>query len=268
MPELVPLITRFGLPLVFLNVLLEQGGLPVPAIPTIIVAAALFARAGGSVVPLLLTASVACLISDTAWYALGRVHDSRILKTICRISLSPDSCVRQTESLFARLGLVSLIFAKFVPGFSTVAPPMAGAAGAGLGRFLLFDLVGSLLWAGAGIALGVTFRSTVHEILDSLSALGGRAFLLLSVLLGLFIAAKWWQRRRFYRLLRMARISAQDLRTLMQSRTAPAVFDVRTARARALDPRRIPGAYSLTLEEIDARLPDLPRDQEIVLYCT
>ena len=268
MPELVPLVTRFGLPLVFLNVLLEQGGLPVPAIPTLIVAAALFARGGHSVIPLLLTASAACLIADTVWYALGRVHGPRILKTICRISLSPDSCVRQTESLFARLGLPSLILAKFVPGFSTVAPPMAGASGAGLGRFLLFDLLGSLLWAGGGIALGVTFRSAVNEILDSLAALGGRAFILLSILLGLFVTAKWWQRRRFYRFLRMARISVQDLNRLIQSQSAPAVFDVRTRRARVLDPRRIPGAYSLTFEEIDARLPDLPRDQEIVLYCT
>ncbi|MEO6325902.1 MAG: VTT domain-containing protein [Thermoanaerobaculia bacterium] len=268
MPELVPLIVRFGLPLVFFNVLLEQGGLPIPAFPTIIVAAALMARDGRSILPLLLTAAAACLIADTAWYGLGRVHGSRVLKTLCRISLSPDSCVKQTESLFARLGQRSLIFAKFVPGFSTVAPPMAGATGVGLTRFAVFDLLGSLLWAGTGIALGVTFRATVSEILSVLSALGGRAFLLLSVLLGLFVAGKWWQRRRFYRFLRMARISPDDLYALVRSSAAPAIFDVRTASARSLDPRRIRGAYALSLEELDERRPDLPRDQEIVLYCT
>lgn len=268
MQDLTTLVTRFGLPLVFLNVLLEQGGLPLPAIPTLIVAGALAARGNLPVLPLLLTAAFASLIADSVWFRLGRVHGSLILKTLCRISLSPDSCVKQTEALFERWGLPSLLVAKFIPGFSTVAPPMAGATGAPVVRFVLYDLAGALLWAGSGIGLGLVFHTAVDDILASLGEMGGRALLLLGLLLALFIASKWWQRRRFYRVLRMARISPPELSTLMQSESAPAIFDVRSARARARDPRRIPGAYALELATLEAHLPDLPRHQEIVLYCT
>ncbi len=192
----------------------------------------------------------------------------RILKTLCRISLSPDSCVRQTESAFERWGLPSLLVAKFIPGFSTVAPPMAGVTGARFSTFLLYDAGGALIWAGAGLAVGVIFHRAIDRALELLASLGSGALVLLGAAFVMFIAYKWWQRWRFYRFLRMSRITAEDLCTLIDSGKSPVVVDVRTAAARLADPRRIPGAVVMTVDQVDERVADLPREREIILYCT
>jgi membrane protein DedA with SNARE-associated domain len=232
------------------------------------VAGALAVDRGLSPVQVLLVAVAASLLADASWFLLGRRQGIRILKTLCRISLSPDSCVRQTESVFERWGLPSLLFAKFIPGFSTVAPPLAGATGASLPSFLLYDGGGALLWAGAGVAGGMIFHSAVDRVLTYLTSIGSAAFGLLAGALLLFVAFKWWQRRRFYKMLRMARITVEDLRQLIDGGHKPTVVDVRTAGARERDPRRIPGAAVLSAHEIDTRLAELPRDREIILYCT
>lgn len=268
MAQLTEAVFRYGLPLIFGIVLLEQIGLPIPAIPVLIVAGALAVDRGLSAPVILGIAVLASVIADSLWYWLGRRLGRRVLRLLCRISLSPDSCVRQTESLFERYGMPSLLFAKFIPGFSTVAPPLAGAAGASLRHFLLFDAGGALLWAGAGIGGGMIFHRAIDRVLGFLSNLGSGAIVLLVVALAMFVAAKWWQRQRFYKLLRTARITPVELWNLMQEGKNPVVLDVRTSAARAYDPRRLPGASVLATTELDARLADLPRDREIILYCT
>jgi membrane protein DedA with SNARE-associated domain len=268
MAELTRYVTAYGLPLVFGIVLLEQLGAPIPAIPVLIVAGALSMSGNLPAWQVLAVAVAASVIADFAWFAMGRWRGNRVLKTLCRISLSPDSCVRQTEALFERWGMPSLLFAKFIPGFSTVAPPLAGATGASTAAFLLYDTGGALLWAGAGIAGGMLFHDAIDRALELLASIGSRAFVVLGVGLAAFIALKWWQRRRFYRMLRMARISVADLRRLMDDGKSPIVVDVRTAGARMRDPRRIPGAAVLEASELDAHLSELPRDREIILYCT
>jgi hypothetical protein len=190
------------------------------------------------------------------------------LKTLCRVSLSPDSCVRQTESLFERWGMPSLLFAKFIPGFSTVAPPLAGALGASPASFLVYDAGGALLWAGAGVGGGMLFHRAIDRVLVFLTSIGSWAIVILAGALALFVAYKWWQRRRFYKMLRMARITVDELWRLIEDGQSPIVLDVRTAGARSADPRRIPGAAVLDASEIDARLQELSRDREIILYCT
>jgi hypothetical protein len=162
----------------------------------------------------------------------------------------------------------SLLVAKFIPGFSTVAPPMAGATKAGLDEFLLYDSGGALLWAGSGIVAGVVFHRAIDRALAFLASIGSAAFAILGVALAIFVAFKWWQRRSFYKFLRMARISVEDLHTLMDEGLNPIVLDVRTGKGRALDPRRIRGAAVLDVENLDAELRDMPRDREIILYCT
>src|SRR5512146_1717772 len=127
MSHLIELVQHYGLAFVFVNVLLLQAGLPVPAYPTLIVTGALAARSPYTLAGLLGTAVAASAIGNLAWYIAGRRLGGRVLKTLCRVSLSPDSCVRQTESIFERWGMPSLLGAKFIPGFSTIAPPMAGA---------------------------------------------------------------------------------------------------------------------------------------------
>jgi len=266
--ELTALVLRHGVGFVFLNVLSEQLGIPIPAVPTLVVAGALAADGKLSFGKLLAAAFLATVVADTVWFLLGRRYGHRILKTLCTLSLSPDSCVRQTESLFDTYGLTSLLFAKFVPGYSTVAPPLAGAAGATLPRFLLFTSGGTLLWAGTALTLGLIFHGAIERVLSFLTNLGGGALLLLGGALLLYLGLKWTQRRRFYRFLRMARIRAVDLRRLMDEGRAPLIVDVRSNNSRARDPRRIPGAIVVNILELDEKIAHLPTDQEIVLYCT
>ncbi len=268
MSTLTQYVLNYGLPLIFVFVLLEQLGAPVPSLTLLIVAGALSVERGLPVWPALLVAVVASVVADIIWFELGRAKGHRILKTLCRISLSPDSCVRQTESAFERWGLPSLLLAKFIPGFSTVAPPMAGVTGARFSTFLLYDAGGALIWAGAGVALGVIFHRAIDRALELLTSLGSSALVLLGAAFAVFIAYKWWQRWRFYRFLRMSRITAEDLCILIDSGKSPVIVDVRTAAARLADPRRIPGAVVMTVDQVDDRVADLPREREIILYCT
>jgi hypothetical protein len=166
------------------------------------------------------------------------------------------------------MGMPSLLVAKFIPGFSTVAPPLAGAIARRPFAFLVFDAGGSLLWAGSAVVVGVLFHKAIDRAVEYLASIGARAVVVAGVALGLFIAWKWWQRRRFYRALRMARISASELHALRSRGEEPVVVDVRTAGTRTHDPRRIPGASAMEFSEIEAKASLLPRDREIILYCT
>jgi membrane protein DedA with SNARE-associated domain len=266
--KLVAYVTQYGLALVFANVLIEQIGIPIPALPTLLVAGSL-ARSGKlSILALTAAAVVASLAADTVWYFLGRRYGHRVLKTLCRVSLSPDSCVRQTEGIFEKWGMGSVVVAKFITGFSTVAPPLAGAMGAQLPAFLFYDALGTVLWAGGGLLLGFVFHRAIEDVLAFLEGLGTGALYLLAAGLVLFVLFKWWQRRRFYKALRMARISVDELKRLLEVEERPVVVDVRHEGERHRDPRRIPGAMTMGVEEIDAKLPGIRPDVEIVLYCT
>jgi membrane protein DedA with SNARE-associated domain len=189
--ELTPYVLAYGLPLIFAIVLLEQLGAPMPALPVLIVAGALAVDRNLSAVQILTVAVVASLLADSVWYVLGRLRGQRVLKTLCRISLSPDSCVRQTESIFERWGMPALLIAKFIPGFSTVAPPLAGAMRGRVASFLLFDAGGALLWAGAGVAGGMLFHRAIDRVVAALASSGGWALVLLVAGLVVFVAFKW-----------------------------------------------------------------------------
>jgi membrane protein DedA with SNARE-associated domain len=261
-------ILHHGLGVVFLNVFLEQIGVPIPALPTLVVAGSLAARHRLPLSGVLAMALLGSVLADTVWYLLGRWQGRRVLKTVCRISLSPDTCVRDTETLFERRGLVSLLFAKFIPGYNTVAPPLAGAMGTSLPAFLLWDSLGSLLWLGSGVALGWMFRGTVTRALRHVETMGLWALALGGGVLILVIVAKIWQRQRLHRALRLARISVPELHRMIVAGESPLIVDVRTRSHRLADPRRIPGALHMTLDEIDQRVEGLPRDRDIILYCT
>jgi membrane protein DedA with SNARE-associated domain len=266
--ELVAALTRWGVLLVGANVLLEQLGLPIPAFPTLVLAGALAAEGKLPFAGLLAISVAASLAADTVWFLLGRRHGHRILRTLCRISLSPDSCVRQTESIFDRWGLASLLVANVIPGFSTVAPPLAGSGRVELVPFLGFSAAGGALWAGSALLLGALFHGAVDGVLDLLSRLGSGALVLLAGAFVAFLAVKWEQRRRFFKELRMARIPPDQLRGLLAEGAGPLVFDVRSKGALERDPRRIPGAVIIDVERLDEHVLALPKEREIVLYCT
>jgi len=262
------LIEHYGLWLVFGNVLAEQLGLPIPAVPTLIVAGALAMNGVFAWWTLLLVAVVACIISDTVWYVAGRYYGRSVMRLLCRVSLSPDSCVRQTEVRFERWGPATLLVAKFIPGLSTVMPPLAGAMRLGWGTFMLFNGLGAILWAGVAIGAGMLLHTQIAELLGYLEAFGTLAVEAIAVLLALYIAFKWWERRRFFRMLRVARVTVGELRDLIDSGKEPVIVDVRSPVVRENDQRYVPGALTMNLTEVEHRLDQLPTDREIIFYCT
>jgi membrane protein DedA with SNARE-associated domain/rhodanese-related sulfurtransferase len=266
--QLILALTQHGLTVVILNVLLDQIGLPVPAVPTLIIAGAL-ATDGQLPLSALFAGSVAaCLIADCGWYWVGQAYGIRVLKTLCRISLEPDSCVSQTQTRFERWGINSLVIAKFVPGLAIIAPPLAGALRIGWLRFIALSTLSAALWSGCALGAGWMFRSQIQQLLHTLDRLGSAVGLVGISILALYVGYKWWQRARFYSLLRMARIGVSELYELMQAGAAPVVIDVRSATARGLEPRWIPGALNISLTEVGQHLKDLPRDRDIIVYCT
>lgn len=268
MKSLIALIVRYGTPLVWANVFLEQLGLPIPAVPTLVLAGALSRDGKMSSTAIVAGSVAASILADWIWFLLGRRLGFRVLKTLCRISLSPDSCVRDTEARFERWGMPSLLFAKFVPGFSTIAPPLAGATQHGSFEFLLYDAAGAILWAGAAVVGGRAFHRAVDRVIAALASLGSWAVVVVVCALVIVIATKWWQRHQFMTRLRLARISPKELKDLIEAKRDPLIFDVRTASSRRRDPRRVPQALVVPADEIPERVVGIQRDREIILYCT
>jgi membrane protein DedA with SNARE-associated domain/rhodanese-related sulfurtransferase len=251
----------------FAALLVHQLGVPVPAFPVLIWAGAVASGDTLRLGQVFLVTTLAGTVGNLPWYWAGRRYGHRVLKLVCRITLSPDSCVRQTETVFERRGPVMLVIARFLPGFETVAPPLAGALRVALPAFLLYDLAGSALRAGAGLALGVAFRGEISRLLDWLAALGMHASLLVAALLAGYVGYRFRQRRRFLHSLRAARISAHELHDMMARGDDPVVLDVRTRAHRRLDGRQIPGAHAVDLDALEHTLAEVPRERDVVVYC-
>jgi membrane protein DedA with SNARE-associated domain/rhodanese-related sulfurtransferase len=266
MSSLIELVQHYGLAFVFVNVLLLQAGLPVPAWPTLIITGALAARSPYTLAGLLGTAVAASAIGNFAWYVAGRRLGGGVLKTLCRVSLSPDSCVRQTESIFERFGAPSLMFAKFVPGFASVATAMAGVVRIPPWRFVLFDAIGAALWSGVAIALGFVFRDAVGEVIAVLEELGRVGLLLLVAAFVAFVLVKWVQRQRFIRQLRMDRLTVAELRALLSSGEPTTVIDVRSKLSQSVT-GRIPGAITVDATNLRVDLLAIEPRSEVVVYC-
>lgn len=265
---IVALIAEYGLLLVFINVLVEQAGVPLPAVPTLVVAGALSSIGKLPLGPVILVALVACLISDLAWYWAGRRFGAAVMRTLCRISLSPDSCVKQSELRFQRWRGQILLIAKFVPGLSTIAPPLMGAMKLRTPIFLLLDGLGSLIWIGLVVGLGYAFSHQIDHVLFVLASAGTVAVEFLIALLAAYVLVKWWQRKRLLLSLRLARITVDELHQLMEDGKAPVVVDVRSQAARLIDDRLIPGAITAELRGIERDLDSVAIDQDIIIYCT
>ena len=265
MHHLIELIGQYGVFLVFAWVLLEQAGIPIPAYPVLMVAGSLAAVGQLSMPLLVLVTVLACLIADTGWYLAGNRYGGRVLRTICRLSLTPDSCVTQTESVFDRWGPRSLIVAKFVPGFASVATAMAGATRVSRGAFLAYDAAGSAIWGGLGLALGWMFAPAVETMLVTLQSFGRWGLMLIAGAVALFVARKAWNRVSFRRQLVMKRLSLAELAAL-RGGTQPVVFvDVRQRKLWEQD--HIPGAVVYDADEWTHARQSPHRDAAIVVYC-
>ncbi|AJC15458.1 DedA family protein/thiosulfate sulfurtransferase GlpE [Pandoraea sputorum] len=261
---LFDLIARFGLWLVFLNIFGQALGLPLPAYPTLIVTASTSLFPPLSIVAL---AVFAALLGDALWFLAGRRYGHHILRLMCRLSISPDTCVSRTEGAIGRHGVRVLMFARFVPGLSALSVPMAGALGVSWRKFLMYDAIGAVLWSGLAVALGVGFASHIVAVLDAFDTLGRGVLWLVVLIFALYLLNRWLNRYRLLRSLRMARIGVQTLESWMKDDITPVVIDVRSAARRAVDPFTIPGALAIEPDEIVAKLKDIPRDRRIVVFC-
>jgi membrane protein DedA with SNARE-associated domain len=268
MDDLVDVLVRHGYLVVFGWVFAEQIGLPIPAMPVLLAAGAMAGTGRLSLVLGLVLAGIASLVSDAIWYWIGRLGGGRVLGFLCRISLEPDSCVRRTEETFSRRGARSLLIAKFVPGYSTAAPPLAGIVRMRFARFVVFTGAGGLIWAGAFVGLGWLFSHQLELVASYAMRLGGGLVALLAAAFAAYIAWKYIARQRFLRRIRIARITPEELKAMLDGGEDVMVVDVRHRVEFESEPTIIPGALHLMIEELEARQQEVPRDRDIVLYCT
>lgn len=265
---MLALIAEYGLALVFANVLVQQMGLPIPVVPTLIVAGALAANGKLSASALFAVAFAACALSDATWYATGRHYGRRVLEVLCRISRSPEACVHQSESQFRRWGRLTLVLAKFIPGASMIAPALAGTTRLSWWSFALLDGLGAAMWSGVAIGSGMLLHRQIGRLIAMLQELEPIAIGSIAALLAAYIAVKWWQRRRFHARLRMARISVDELHRLIAEGERPVIVDLRTPLVRDQDSRIIPSAVVADFADVERWRDQLPADREIVFYCT
>jgi membrane protein DedA with SNARE-associated domain len=246
----------------------EQIGLPVPSLPLLLAAGALAGTHHLNFFASLLLCVLAAVAADSIWYTLGRIKGIKVLQLLCKISLEPDSCVRRTEGVFSKQGARSLLVAKFLPGLSTVAPPLAGIFHMRLRRFLLFDGGGSFLWAGTFLGLGYAFSGQIERIAEHALNLGGGLLVLLIGALVAYISYKFVARQRFMRQLRIGRITVEELKTKLDAGEELVIVDLRHALDFEADPETIPGAFRMDAKELEEKDNRLPRDREVILYCT
>lgn len=266
--QITQFLIRHGYSVIFFWVLAEQGGIPLPSLPLLLSAGALSAEGKISFNLLLFLTFAGAFLSDLMWFQLGRTQGGRILNLLCRISIEPDSCVKNTENLFMKRGASSLLVSKFLPGLNTVAQPMAGIVRLSWLRFLCYDVFGTLLWATSILLIGRIFHKQVEDILALLRRSGASLLLIVAVAAIAWIAFKAIQRRRFLHKLRIARISPEELKEEIESGRSVVIVDLRNDFTLDENSVQIAGALRLTPEEIQARHAEIPRDNDIVLYCT
>jgi membrane protein DedA with SNARE-associated domain len=246
----------------------EQIGLPLPSMPLLLAAGALAGTGHLSFFASLFYVVLASVAADFIWYQLGRRKGIRILQLLCKISLEPDSCVRRTQGIFSKQGARSLLLSKFVPGLGTVAPPLAGIFHMRTRRFLLFDATGSLLWGGTFLGLGYVFSGQIERVAERLASLGGWLLVLVLGALAAYIANKFLARQRFLRDLRISRITVEELKEKIDSGEELVIVDLRHSMDFEADPETIPGAFRMDAKELEEKNDRLPRDREVILYCT
>jgi membrane protein DedA with SNARE-associated domain len=264
--ELIHLIERHGYALLFVWVLGEQGALPIPSAPLLVAVGALVRTGSLHALPAMACCLAGALAADIVWFYFGRSRGRRVLRFICRVSLEPDSCVRQTENAFMKYGLNTLLFAKFVPGLNAVAAPLAGNSGVGVARFLALDSLGIVMWSGAYLAVGYLFSDQIEDALRYAQRLGSGVLILLAGPFAVWILWKFIQRRRFLKKLEVARITPEELWDRMGAGEDLYIVDLRTTLDSDWPP--VPGAIRLSIEELTTNSKQIPRDREIILYCT
>jgi len=273
MPFALSIFVKYAYLILFLWVLVEQLGIPIPSIPLLLTAGTLSATHRMSAAVALLCVLAACMLSDSMWYLLGRSYGNRVLKLLCRFSFEASTCVSKTENYFVRRGPVTLLFAKFVPGLSTVAAPIAGQTGMPFSHFLLWDLAGSLVWAGTYIAAGQFFGDIAKKSAVFFHLLGHFAVAVVALMVVGLLVYRVVKQRRFLASVRAMRLEPEELMAMIEEaeqegEAAPFIVDLRHPLDYLPDPRVLPGAVRVGPAELALHSDRIPRDRDVILYCT
>ena len=262
------ILLHYGYFLIFGWVLLEQLGLPLPATPVLLASGALSATEHMSFALALLAGVLACVVADVSWFLFGRRFGHVVLRILCKFSLESTVCVRKTHESFGKRGAYTLLFAKFVPGLSVVAPPVAGQTGMGLGRFLIFDTAGATIWVGSLLLAGRLFGDVLERnpsILDLAGTFAG--VLLLAGILG-FLGSRIYRRQAYMKKLRTDRLEPDELKKMLDAGELVYIVDLRHPLELVPDPFTLPGAHHVSPDQLTLRSAEIPLDRDIVLYCT
>jgi membrane protein DedA with SNARE-associated domain/rhodanese-related sulfurtransferase len=273
MPIAIVFFVHYAYLIIFLWVLVEQIGIPIPSVPVLLTAGTLSATHRVSFIGITTAMLLSCIIADTLWFSLGRRYGNSVLKLLCRLSFEASTCVSKTEGYFTRRGAVTLLFAKFVPGLSTVAAPIAGQTGMSYGRFLAWDMVGSLIWGETFILAGRFFGDLAKKSAPFFAWLGHFAIFIFAAMVLGFLAHRIWKQRKFLQQVRELRLEPSELKEMLDEAekggtTPPFIVDLRHPLDYLPDPRVLPGALRIGPNELKQHSEIIPRDRDVILYCT
>lgn len=268
MNETIQFLLEHGYIVLFIGVLIDQIGIPLPVLPLLLTAGALSGTGQLDLVPAILLAATGSFLSNILWYEMGRHYGSGILSFICKISFEPDACIRRTEDTFHRFGKGSLIIAKFIPGLNTVASPVAGVFKMSRFVYLTLNAAGALLWASVFIGLGYLLRDQLEEALNTILDFGGSITAVLVTIVILYAGIKYFRRHFMIRSLRIARITPDELKNMMDANIELAIVDLRHTLDMTKTPQTLPNAIQIAPEELSKRHTEIPPNRQVILFCT
>ncbi|MGC1783726.1 MAG: VTT domain-containing protein [Acidobacteriaceae bacterium] len=268
MHSTVEAFLHFGYLIVFGWVLVEQLGVPLPSTPILLTAGTLTATHHMRIEWLVVAVMAASAIADSAWFQLGGRYGSAVTHWICRFSLEAASCVRKTEDVLTRHGSAALLMAKFIPGLNTMAAPLAGQSKMRYRTFLMYDMAGTFLWVTTLVLVGRFFGDAIRRNGVLLHWLSRSAFVLVVLVVIGIVVYRIVKQQRFLRKIRTLRIEPNELKAMMDRGDKLYIVDLRHPLDILPDPRVLPGAIRLLPNELIARNAEIPRDRDVVLYCT
>lgn len=271
MEYIISVLSQHRLLAVFVGVFAEQAGAPIPAFPLLMLAGMQAHDQSSYAVLILLVVTIASTLADLLWFWGGRRYGRRVLSLLCKLAISPDSCVRQNQISFARYGVATLVIAKFVPGLSTLARPMAGALGMSTRSFMIFNLAGTVLWAGSGIVLGIVFHEQLEQVLHRLEEMGWLAMLILAALFAGYITFRLWRRIRLSRMkAKLPHVSPVELAEILKAETKVAILDVQSPALQSIRSDRIQGAIYFDVSSLKKgeSLQHFSTQTFVVVYCS
>ncbi len=268
MPIALEFLVHYGYVILFLWVLVEQLGAPIPSMPLLLTAGTLTATHRLNLSLVVLSILLGSIVADSLWYFMGKRFGGAVVRLVCRLSMESTTCVRRTENYFSRHGAAALLLAKFIPGLGTVAAPIAGQTGMPYRVFALYDLGGILIWSLTVTLAGRFFGDVLKRNPGALAWVGHFAGVLFVLAILGFLIARIVKQQRFLKHVRNSRLEPEELKRMLDDGQSVYIVDLRHPLDYLPDPRMLPGAVRMTPDKLMERADEIPLDRDVVLYCT